>query len=59
MGLTSILAIIVIAILIAVIYAIMQGIKNKNWKQVIIFVAAFTVFIAVSGYGWICFITSM
>jgi uncharacterized protein (UPF0333 family) len=59
MGFTSILALIVIAILIVVIYVIIQGIKNKNWKQVIIPVAAFAVFIAVLGYGLIGFITSM
>jgi uncharacterized protein (UPF0333 family) len=59
MGFTSILAFIVIAILIVVIYVIIQGIKNKNWKQVIILVAAFAVFIAVLGYGLISFITSM
>jgi uncharacterized BrkB/YihY/UPF0761 family membrane protein len=59
MGVTSILALIVIVILIAVIYVIIQGIKNKNWKQVIITVVIFAVFIAVLGYGFICFITSM
>jgi hypothetical protein len=59
MGFTSILAFIVIAILIVVIYVIIQGVKNKNWKQVIIPVAVFAVFIAVLGYGLISFITSM
>jgi uncharacterized protein (UPF0333 family) len=59
MGFTSILAFVVIAILIVVIYVIIQGIKNKNRKQVIISVAAFAVFIAVLGYGLISFITSM
>jgi uncharacterized protein (UPF0333 family) len=34
MGFTSILALIVIAIFIAVIYVVIHGIKNKNWKQV-------------------------
>jgi Kef-type K+ transport system membrane component KefB len=59
MGFTSILALIVIAILIIVINVVIQGMKNKNWKQVIIAVTAFTVFIVVLGYGLICFITSM
>jgi uncharacterized BrkB/YihY/UPF0761 family membrane protein len=59
MGFTTILAFIVIAILIAVIYVVIQGIKNKNWKQVIIAVVAFVIFIVVLGYGLICFITSM
>jgi uncharacterized BrkB/YihY/UPF0761 family membrane protein len=59
MGVTSILALIVIAILFVVIYVVIQGIKNKNWKQVIMAVATFTVFIVVLGYGLICFITSM
>jgi hypothetical protein len=59
MGFTSILSLIVIAILIVVIYVIIQGIKNKNRKQVIIPIVAFAVFIAILGYGLISFITSM
>jgi uncharacterized BrkB/YihY/UPF0761 family membrane protein len=59
MGFTSILALMVIAILMGVIYVVIHGIKNKNWKQVIIAIVAYAVFIVVLGYGFICFITSM
>jgi uncharacterized BrkB/YihY/UPF0761 family membrane protein len=59
MGFTSILALMVIAILMGVIYVVIHGIKNKNWKQVIIAIVAYVVFIVVLGYGFICFITSM
>jgi uncharacterized BrkB/YihY/UPF0761 family membrane protein len=59
MGFTNILALMVIAILMGVIYVVIHGIKNKNWKQVIIAIVAYVVFIVVLGYGFICFITSM
>jgi hypothetical protein len=58
MGFTSILALIIIAILTAVIYMIIQGIKNKNWKQVIITIVAFALFIAVFSSNH-CSISSM
>ena len=56
---TSILALIVIAIFFAVIYVVIQAIKNKNWKQAIIAIVAFAIFVVVLGYGFISFITSM
>jgi hypothetical protein len=59
MGFTGILALIVVAILFAVIYVVIQGIKNKNCKQVLIVVVVFIVLIVVLGYGLICFIISM
>jgi uncharacterized BrkB/YihY/UPF0761 family membrane protein len=59
MGFAGILALIVIAIFILVIYVILQEIKARNWKKVIFTIVAFGVFILTLWYGFICFITSM
>ena len=46
MGFTGILACIIIALFCLTIYAVIQGVKNKNWRQVIISVIVFIAFIA-------------
>jgi hypothetical protein len=59
MGFTSILALLLIALFLVVCNIVAKGVKSKNWKQVIVAIAAFTVFVGILGYGLICFITSM
>ena len=59
MGFTGILALVVIAIAVIAIIIIISGIREKNWKKVIITAALFCVIIALMYFGMIEFITSM
>lgn len=58
-GFTSILALIIIALLVIMIKFIVDGIKEKSWKKVMITVAVFCAVFALIFYGFISFIASM
>ena len=59
MGITGILALIVIALAVVMIKLIVDGVKAKNWKKVIITVIVFCTVFGLMWYGFISFITSM
>ncbi|ERL21454.1 hypothetical protein HMPREF1986_01368 [Oribacterium sp. oral taxon 078 str. F0263] len=59
MGFTSILAIVVIALLVIAVKIIIDGVKSRNWKKVIITGVVTCVCMALIWFGFISFITSM
>ena len=59
MTLTNILLLIVLALFIIMIVFVVNGIKGKNWKKVVISVLIFLAIILLMYFGLIRFITSM
>lgn len=59
MGFTSILALIVIALIVVMIKLIVDGIKAKNWKKVIISTVVFCAVFVMMYFALIRFITAM
>ena len=59
MGFTSILLIIVIVFAMIMIKIIINGIKEQNWKKVLLTAILFCLVLVMIYYGLISFITSM
>ena len=59
MGLTGILLLMILALFVFVIYFVIDGIRQKNWKRAIISVAAFCSIVLLMYFGLLRFITSM
>lgn len=59
LGLTGILALIMVALFALAIYLTVRGVKEKNWKKVIVPPVVLAAVVALVYYGLIFFITSM
>lgn len=59
LGLTGILALIVVVLFALAIYWIVRGVKEKNWKRAIIPAVVLAAVVALLYYGLLFFITSM
>ena len=59
MSLTHILLLVVLALFVVMIRFVIQGIREKNWKKVIISVAVFLAIILVMYFGLMRLITYM
>lgn len=59
MSLTHILLLVVLALFVVMIRFVIQGIREKNWKKVIISITVFLAIIMVMYFGLIRLITSM
>lgn len=59
MGFLGMLALIVLAVFVILIYFVVTGIKQKSWKRIVFPILGFIVFIAIMYLGLIFFITSM
>lgn len=59
MGLTGILALIVLALFVIILKFVIDGIREKNWKKSVISVVIFCVIVVLIYFGLIRLITSM
>lgn len=59
MSLIHILLLVVLALFVVMIRFVIQGIREKNWKKVIISITVFLAIILVMYFGLIRLITSM
>lgn len=59
MGITAFIALFILALFIATIYLVCQGIKNRDWKRIVFPTILFTVIVAGVYWALVCFITSM
>ena len=59
MGLIGMLGLIVLAVFVILLYFVITGIKQKNWKRIDLPILGFVVTIVLLYIGLIFFITSM
>lgn len=59
MGFLGMLALIVLAVFVILIYFVVTGIKQKSWKRIAFPLLGFVAFIAIVYLGLLFFITSM
>ena len=59
MGITGIIALVLLALLIVTICVVVSGIRQKNWKKIVFPVIAFVVLAAGIYLALVSFITSM
>ena len=59
MGITGIIALVLLALLIVTISVVASGIRQKNWKKIVFPVIAFAVLIVGIYLALVTFITSM
>ncbi len=59
MGITGIIALVLLALLIVTICVVVSGIRQKNWKKIVFPVIAFVVLIVGIYLALVHFITSM
>lgn len=59
MGLIGMLGLIVLAVFVILLYFVITGIKQKNWKRIVLPILGFVVTIVLLYIGLVFFITSM
>ena len=59
MGFTSIIMLIVLALICVMIKLVIDGIQDKNWKKVVVTIIAFSLVLILIYYALVSFITSM
>lgn len=59
MGLTSLLALMIVSLFVIMLKFVIDGVHEKNWKKSIISVVIFCVVVLLIYFGLIRFITSM
>ena len=59
MGVSGILLLVALALLVAMIKFVVDGIREKNWKKAVLSVVIFGAMILLMFYGLVGFITSM
>lgn len=59
MGFLGMLALIMLAVFVILIYFVVTGIKQKSWKRIVFPLLGFAAFIAIVYLGLLFFITSM
>lgn len=59
MGITGLIGLFIFALLLAIIYLVVQGIRQKNWKMIVFPIVAFIVIVGGIYWGLLCLITSM
>jgi len=59
MGFLGMLALIVLAVFVILIYFVVTGIKQKSWKRIVFPLLGFVAFVVTMYFGLLFFITSM
>lgn len=59
MGFLGMLALIMLAVVVILIYFLVTGIKQKSWKRIVFPLLGFVAFVAIVYLGLMFFITSM
>ena len=59
MGFTSIIMLIVLALICVMIKLVIDGIQDKNWKKVVVTIIAFSLVLILIYFALVSFITSM
>ena len=59
MGFTFIIMLIVLALICVMIKLVIDGIRDKNWKKVVVTIIAFSLVLILIYYALVSFITSM
>ena len=59
MSFLGMIALVIVALLVILVYYIVSGVKQKNWKRIIFPILGFGLTVGIIYYGIISFITSM
>ena len=59
MGITGLIGLFIFALLLAMVYFVVQGIRQKNRKMIVFPIVAFIVIVGGIYWGLLCLITSM